>query len=573
MVDSIDSSRRKTLKGLVGAGIAAPIAACSSSLNIPPLGLSDAQKTAFQFGVASGDPTSEQLIIWTRLTTTASEKATLQWQISSTLLGSGEPDFSDAKGGTVVTSAERDWCCKVDVGGLEPGTDYFYRFSYAGEQSAIGHGKTLPKRSDSVRLGLVSCSNYGFGFFNAYRHLAQQNLDAVYHAGDYLYEYHAGGYDAKNAAEMGRTVYPENELLSLSDYRARHAQYKSDPDLQAVHQAHSFICSWDDHETANDSYRDGAENHSLDEGNWEARKAAALQAYFEWMPVREPEAALSENYRSFQFADLVTLMVMETRLSGRDASPDYGRDIPYTDLPDGTRKHDIDGFFETVFYNPDRRMIGVDQEQWLVDAISESGDSDTVWQVLGNQTIMASIRVPDLNTHLTDEEKAAFPPQAQEFIGFSAYGLPYNLDAWDGYAAQRQRLFNVLSDRANNSVVLTGDTHDAWANNLPNEQREHNCAVEVATTSVTSPGAGEMLQLGDNKFSKLLQSRNPHIHYSATSHRGYTLLEFNRKEMTCEYYAVSGIESTDFTANVKKKLKVAATRGRGTAEFQSDSIS
>ncbi len=564
------NQRRTLLKRALTAAASAPLLGCAGSTSKPT------GPTRFAHGVASGDPRQESAIIWTRVSGVGNEKAVsnaiaadsqhrVTWQVAL-----DEQFRTIFKSGSVLTDASKDFTCKVDVEGLVPGSIYYYRFASGPQHSPTGRFKTLAFESvQQAKLGVVSCSNYSFGYFNVYRYLAEHDdLDAVYHAGDYIYEYESGGYDSPKASQMGRQTIPVNEVLSLSDYRLRHAQYKSDPDLQAAHAKHAFICAWDDHEVANDSYQLGAENHDNSEGSWKERKAAALQAYFEWMPVREPLAHRENNFRSFQFGKLLSLIILETRLSGRDKALSYSEDLPYVSVAGSDQpRPDIPRFKREILNNPERRMIGTEQEKWLAEELQRSAMASTTWQLIGNQTIMANVLAPDMAKHFSAEEIASLIPRARQFAEFSALGLPYNLDAWDGYPAARERLLNAVLLHANNAVVLTGDTHNAWANDIVHPSNSVNVAAEIAVSSVTSPGVSEVLGINAEKFGRIIQARNENVRYTNTADRGYAVLTITPEQCSADYYFVNTILSTRSSQRLEQRVIVDATTQRGTAKI------
>jgi alkaline phosphatase D len=266
---------------------------------------------------------------------------------------------------------------KIDVGGLAPATTYYYQFESGGERSVIGRTRTLPAGSaERARFGVVSCANYAFGYFNAYGALAQRaDLDGVIHLGDYLYEHANRGYG--DGTRFGRVPSPDREIVLLAHYRERHAQYKSDPDSQDAHRQHPFIVVWDDHELANNTWWGGAQNHNPEqgEGDWYQRRQAAVQAFFEWMPIREDAQALSPRiYRTLRLGNLADLILLDTRLVGRDQQA--GRD----DLK--------------AIDSPERSLLGRAQESWLHGELSESKRAGTRWQILGQQVMFAPMTPP-----------------------------------------------------------------------------------------------------------------------------------------------------------------------------------
>ena len=305
-------SRRSFFRAAVGATVMAPaLTACVA-------GSQDlAAEVAFDHGVASGDPLQDRVIIWTRVNTSA-ETVTVSWQMAT------DADFSNViSSGTLLTDAKRDHTVKVDVTGLQSDSAYYYRFSCQNSDSIVGRTKTLPDGSpEQYSLAVVSCSNFPYGFFNAYQCVAQRDdVDVVLHLGDYIYEYANGKYGDGNL--LGRVPRPDRETVQLEDYRERYACYREDEDLMAVHARHPFIVVWDDHEFANNTWVKGAENHDSNEGDWNAQRAAATQAYFEWMPIRKSVSDRQQRiYRSFQFGDLFDLIMLDTRSVGRDQQLD-----------------------------------------------------------------------------------------------------------------------------------------------------------------------------------------------------------------------------------------------------------
>src|SRR3990167_1725503 len=374
---------RRSLLGLIGAGAATPAVAQTAH----------AGQVAFLHGVASGDPDQHSAVFWTRVTPADPSVG----EIAVVLEVARDADFTDmVRRFTDLTArAERDFTVKHDLNGrgLEPGREYFYRFIANGVTSPAGRVRTLPQgATPQVNLAVVSCQLYPGGLFNAYEAISQlDRLDAVVHLGDYIYEYGAapGDYGMATGAPLNRAPLPPHEIISLADYRTRHAQYKTDPDLQAAHARAAFICVWDDHEVANDVWMMGAENHQpATEGDFATRKAAALRAYYEWMPIREAKAgAMKEAInRSFHFGDLASLHMVETRLTARAEQMDFAN-IPKT--ADG--RPDI-AAFEAQRQEPSRDLLGEGQRRWLGEAMSQSKAAGRPWQILGNQVVMAPVQ-------------------------------------------------------------------------------------------------------------------------------------------------------------------------------------
>lgn len=457
----------------------------------------------FQHGIASGDPLGDRVILWTRISSSDSKLVPVRWLIAS---DAGLKKVVNQ--GVVSALPERDHTVKVDALGLQPGRTYYYRFDAAGETSPIGRTRTLPEKTASrLKFAVVSCSNFPFGYFNAYGRVAERNdLDAVLHLGDYFYEYAPGEYG--NGAEFGRAHLPAREVISLSDYRTRHAQYKTDPDLQEAHRQHPWICVWDDHESTNNSWRDGAENHNPDlgEGDWPVRRAAAIRAYHEWLPIREqPSANGPFIYRSFRFGELADLIMLDTRLHGRTKQLDDRKE-------------------RGGLTDPARTILGIDQQAWLAEQLRASKRNNTTWRLLGQQLMFAQ---------LLDEE-----------------GVLLNVDQWDGYPASRDAVLDQLAaERIDNTVVLTGDIHSAWAIDIARDpysaaydpsSGRGSLAVELVTTSVTSPGPWREPETVAEREQNLVEQR-PHIHYVNLREHGYLLLDIDSDRARGEFWMVDTI--------------------------------
>jgi len=437
----------------------------------PPIDMVD-----FLHGVASGDPLPDRVILWTRVTPRMGVMgtATVRWETSST------PDFAAVTGsGTFVTTAARDYTVKVDVAGLTAGTTYYYRFSVGSTRSPVGRTRTAPSGSvDRLRFAVVSCSSFAHGYFHGYRDLAERaDLDAVVHLGDYIYEFQ--NYLYGNV----RTYDPPTAVVTLSDYRRRYAHYRRDADLRAAHQQHPFIAVWDDHEFANNAWRDGADNHfPKTEGMWSVRKAAAMQAYFEWMPIREqPDGRI---WRRFAFGNLVDLMMLDTRVWGRS-------------MQEVEPSND-----------PSRTLLGADQEQWLLSNVSST---TARWKVIGQQVQVGPIR-PELNA-----------------------------DTWEGYPVARTRFLQALATmRTSNVAVLTGDIHSSWAMDIaidPFTPSAYNpttgagsLGVEFIAPAITSPGDHP-----DAVLATLL-SQNPHLRWGDPGLRGFYILDCTPERLQASWY-------------------------------------
>ena len=461
--------------------------------------------SVFSHGTASGDPLSDSVILWTRISPD-DPAAELFFEVAR------DPEFADRVAADWLGAPDeaRDFTFKLDLDGLEPATTYYYRFWIQGVSSAIGRTRTAPAgASEHLRFVVCSCSSLAHGYFHNYRHIGgRADIDAVIHLGDYIYEYATGDYGSVREYE------PSHEIVSLADYRTRHGQYKRDPDLQAAHRQHPFIPTWDDHEIANDGWVGGAENHDLDEGDWDARKAAAKQAYFEWMPVRE--GVPGRIYRQLSYGDLVDLIVLDTRYEGRDEQVQIS-------APGGLEQ----------INDPDRQLLGEEQEAWLLERLSTSTSQ---WKLLAQQIMMGQVIIT--------------PGQD------GAPNRPFITDPWDGYEYARRTVYQHLADNdIRDVVVLTGDIHTSWAHELTinpvdpalydPETGAGAVAVEFVTPGITSPGLPV-----DQATINLLLANNPHIKWVNFTERGYMTIDVKPERIHCDWWHISPneVESPDPSA-------------------------
>lgn len=476
IIDTVRTlSRRTVLKGLATLGIVPALAACNEGGRPPvghsqpsetdtPLGSSGEVGASFEHGVASGDPDASSVVLWTRVTPDAAATIDVEWVVSEDAELTRIVD-----GGVFQTNADRDYTVKVVAENLQPWTHYWYQFRVGESVSVIGRTKTAPQAEmslEQLRFAFASCAHYSMGHFNAYRGIANRDdLDLVVHLGDYIYEY--GGTDPLAFPfVLTRYMEPDHEIVSLQDYRTRHAQYKTDADLQAAHAMHPWVCTWDDHETTNNSYTTGADNHTEgEEGLWVERKRVAIQAYFEWLPVREdynpnthPEKSL---YRRLRYGDLAEFFVLDTRLEGRDPQAED----------------------EAGAVDPSRNMMSPTQEQWLLDGLRST---PARWKILAQQTMLSQLYI--------------------------APGRVFGYDAWDGYVAQRNRLLDAFAgEEIDNVVVITGDIHTAFCNELTKDPTDSSVytpgvsgsvGVEFVCPSITTQGFPPVVAEGLRLFNR-----------------------------------------------------------------------
>ena len=506
----------------------------------------------FDHGVASGDPGAERVVLWTRITPQApGGPLAYRWTLAPADGGAG------TRRGRGVTGDDRDYTVKVDVGGLKPGRKYLFSFESYGVRSPEGQTRTLPAGpTRDVVLAIASCSLFPAGYFNAYQAIADlPRVDAVLHLGDYIYEYGGpGSYGEDSPLGMERRHKPNREILKLADYRQRHAQYKTDPALQAAHARAPWIVAWDDHETCNDSYRDGAENHQpAEEGAWMERKAAALKAYYEWMPIRDPQGGKSlaeAAARSFRFGDLTQVVMLETRLTARDKQLTYDNDLTVVD-----DKPDV-ATFKTKLNAPDRRMMSPAQEAWLGAELAGSVKAGHTWQVVGSGVVMGRLRVPDPDTDLPPDAMVNLDENGQRRLKrmrpVAKLGLPYGLDMWDGYPADRERVYDQFKATGARPIVVSGDSHAFWANELA-DASGRRVACEFGGTAVTSPGADDYFKTF--KIGPAFAKVSPEVVFNDQTAKGFVLLTLTPTEARGDLMAVSTIASRTFTTSVLKSFR------------------
>ncbi len=472
----------------------------------------------FQHGVASGDPLTDRVMLWTRVTPATSGSTApldVRWSIAR------DEKLTRIVGrGTLPAAPERDFTVKVDATNLEPGRTYYYAFDAGGERSPIGRTRTLPGNGAArLRLASVSCSNLPAGYFNVYRCLANRpDLDAVIHLGDYIYEFANGVYGDGTAT--GRVPQPLTEAVTLEDYRRRYASYRADADLQEAHRLHPFIVVWDDHELANDAWKGGAANHNAGEGDWATRQAGAYRAYKEWMPIREWAGSDIHLYRTFRFGGLVDLVMIDTR---------------------GLRDQQVSATDFDALVTPGRSLLGAAQESWLFDELRGSQKAGARWRLLGQQILFAPMTPPGVRIQ--------------------------NTDVWEGYPAQRRRVFDFLErEKIDNLAILTGDIHSSWALDVPRDPfrgyksatGEGSLAVELVAPAISSP---PLFSRGSRNTYAMLGVALPHLKYLEGEKRGYVLMDISRDRLQADWYHVPTVEMR--TAEETKDASFVCEHGSG----------
>lgn len=527
----------------------------------------------FLHGVASGDPLQDKVILWTRLTPVdLSARLKVTWEVAT------DDQFKlNLKTGVVQTTKTDDFTVKVDATGLQADTIYYYRFHFGNKTSLVGQTKTLPVSTNKVSFAVCSCSNYPAGYFYVYREIAKQNVDVVIHLGDYIYEYGSDGYATEDAEKMGRTLPSDNskEIIKLDDYRKRYALYRQDKDLQAAHQRHPFIVIWDDHELANDTWRDGAENHQDNEGSFSDRKLAALQAYFEWMPIRPVSNTDHLNiYRQFNFGALVQLTMLDTRIIARDKQLEY-KDYMTASGLDAQK-------FQADLTDSKRTLMGHTQRDWLVDKLKQS---TATWNVIGQQVLMSKMWIPaELLISLGQITSGGTSPDALAKMNAQITELvtlklrleqgdptltiqekarvttlvPYNLDAWDGYYAEREFVYDKLAEFNKKIIVLAGDTHNAWTSYLYSQKGKY-VGVELATSSVSSPGLEKYLSIPLDqlqKFEFAFTTLIDELTYCNLNQRGYLVVTLDDTQVQSDWIFVDSIKNAEYKVDSNRHYQL-----------------
>lgn len=491
-----------------------------------------ARLDTFAHGVASGDPLPTQVVIWTRVSATEPEPE-VEWVVAR------DRDLDDVvASGRTRTSIERDLTVKIDVGGLAPATDHFYAFRYAGETSPVGRTRTAPAGAvPHLRIAYTSCARFIDGYFNVYGRIADRgdDLDLIVHLGDYFYEY-GNDRDSSPGAEIGRVHIPDHPLKSLDDYRTRYAQHRLDEDCQRAHQAAPWVCVFDDHEVVDDRWHGGGDEHDERvDGPFEVRAAAALQAWYEWLPVRQPDPDdPSRIYRRVPLGDLADLVMLDVR-SFRDeqATP-------------------------PAMYAADREMLGVDQHRWLTQRLAAS---TARWKLIGTPVMVGQVYsnlLPDWLGPplaelglLTDDRHGAQP------------------DQWDGYPAARARLFSFLrEERLQDVVFLSGDVHTGWALDVMEDPTDpiEPLAVEFVTPSITSQNlnekVGQQTRESGADVEKAIREVNPHIRWAELDDHGYVVLQVEPERVVAEWWTVGTVLERDDDEHLKAAWEVRAGTSR-----------
>lgn len=595
-------ARREFLKTSMAATcsifVSSGLSACGSSSSKSEESKKENSSFGFLHGVKSGDPLETAVIIWTRITPKENEPNNIPvfFEVAK------DKNFKNVvNNGYTYAKKSNDYTVKIDVQGLESYTKYYYRFCAQNNTiySMVGKTQTLPtlySTPNQAKMAVFSCSNYPNGYFNAYKQASTiQDLDFTLHLGDYIYEYgqykdddfgkKIPGYATRRSFDIGRAFPNDNnkECVKLEDYRKRYALYSTDTGLQAIHAHCPMIVVWDDHEVCNDTYKDGADNHNEDkgEGKFDMRVENALQAYFEWLPIR-PITNKRKIYRNFHFGQLLSLHMLETRLFAREQNMGM-MDILNVDAIKASTK----------------KLLGDEQKAWLKDEISRS---NAIWQVLGQQVIMGRMYLPlpvmriltgtgvgDLVGAVKEVVDGAYTGKYTQKAKDILRGLikilreiavlkrkelngetlsyfdkkylhdhyrPYNVDAWDGHHKEREDVLKFIKNKDVNLVVLSGDSHNAWANTLTLDDKTP-VGVEFAGTSVSSPGMEDYLGALSEKEIKELEDLATllvdDLSYCNLKDRGFLEVSFTKDEAKATYHFVNSNDKTTYDMQDDRK--------------------
>lgn len=512
---------------------------------------------AFTHGVASGDPLPDAVMLWTRFQ--HDNDGRIAWEISE------DESFAQISArGEAAASPVDDFCVHADARGLQPGRRYFYRFLSASGPSITGQTRTAPQgETQSLKAALFSCANFGFGYFHAYADAAaDESIDLVLHCGDYIYELPRGSYPDDDELVPGRVIEPAGQTFTLSEYHQRYALYHTDPDLLELRRLKPICTVWDDHEFLDNAWKDGAPTHSTRRAPYAQRVADAAKAYFDWMPIRRPDQGL-RLYRALDWGDLARIVLMDSRLTGRDQQLTYTTGLVLRFMTGGADNALAE--FRARLDNPARSMLGAAQEAWLTQTLAESKARGQTWQILTQQVVVGDqIAAPGLGNLVPEDA----PASTRRYIGagarISALGLPWNLDSWNGYPAARARLLETCAANSNNSILLGGDSHNCWLNNLAAPGSERLAAIEFAGGSVTSPGFERPLSLGaPGEREQLMRASNPALSWCDATNRGYGVLTFTRAGCAAEWRAVSDVSQRERGRTITTHLDSAASTNAG----------
>jgi alkaline phosphatase D len=534
------------------------LVAATSALALPsPSWAQGLSRGFFTHGIASGDPLQDRVIIWTRFVPANGDR--IGWEVSE-----DEHFGRVARSGTAQARLVNDFCVKVDVAGLEPGRRYFYRFLSGSDPSPTGQTRTAPAgATQSFTAALTSCSNFGFGYFHAFGAIARRDdIDVVLHVGDYIYEIRRGAYPDANEIVPGRVIEPSGDTVTLNDYYQRYASHHTDASLLEMRRLKPICAIWDDHEIANDAWRDGAQAHFANQGSYADRVAAADKAFHDWMPIRRAGPGYRQ-YRSFDWGDLARVLLLDARFIGRDRQLDFrafANRLAETGanaqtLLEQWRREDLD--------NPARSMLGAPQEQWVSETLADSKARGQTWQMIAQQVALGEQKWNAGASRMLPQGSSSLDwVSRNERLG--GLGVSWNQDGWTGYGAARQRFIDACARDASNALVLAGDSHNCWLSNIPTATGARRAAIEFAGGSVSSPGFERTLtnaQPGEREAS--FQGANIDLAYCDIGTRGYGALKLTRAGCASEWVAVGDVRAPVASTQRATRIEAAASANSG----------
>jgi alkaline phosphatase D len=496
----------------------------------------------FTHGVASGDPGADSIKLWTRYAAADGKDAVLKIEVAA------DTGFRRIVARSEAVAGPATWgTAQARITGM-PGSGWvYYRFTAPdGSRSPVGRTRALPQgKLDRCNIAVFSCANKPFGWFNAYAHAAaRKDIDLVVHLGDYLYEYKRGIYPGLADAMPGREIDPAGEMLALDDYRQRYASYRVDPGLQELHRLFPMISIWDDHEFANDAWKNGAENHQADEGDWNARKARAMQVHAEWLPGPD------RIWQRYDIGNLLSIVTLDTRVEGREKQLDLGAAL--RGGADGVK-----AFRDGAWNDPARTLLGTEQEAWFADTMQASVKGGQKWQLVAQQIVMGNVFTPkQAGSWLAPDADKRAQGFVAAGIAAAAAGIPGNMDSWGGYPQARRRLLAAAQAADADMVVVSGDSHNAWA--FDHSEGGKPAGVEFGGHSVTSPGYESALKADPALIRAGVVAANPGMQWCDTSRRGYLTVNFTPESARCDWVFMQTIKtrtlatSTGQAATVKR---------------------
>jgi alkaline phosphatase D len=553
-----------TRRRLLTAATALPLAACAGAPSpavTPPSLPVGRRRGAFTHSVASGDPHADSVVLWTRFVSIDGAPAVVGWEVAE------DAAFTRiAARGEAVASPANDYCAKVIAGGLSPGRPWFYRFASADGVSPVGETRTAPRPGDgvaSLTLALFACSNLPTGWFTAYGHAAADPaVEVCAHVGDYFYEYAQERYG--ESALPGRAVEPF-ECVTLPQYWRRYATYRADPDLQELHRAKPWVMTWDDHDFTNDAWSGGAENHQPEtEGDWGLRRAAAIKAHGDWTPTRLSSAPGGLIHRTLPWGRLADLIVLDSRMVGRTNQLDWRPVLlPAVDRPVGEFIALAREFYAGPMSDPERTILGREQEAWAAGELAASAARGAPWQVIVQGSVLgAAVAPPDGDRDIPADAADAQRRLAIMRARLGQAGLPYDIPLWCGYPEARRRFLAACAAHGRNVLALGGETHSGWAFNLPGGRDGRPACVETAAFAVAAGGKAQGRPVVKGPREAAFKAASPEVGWCNLAECGYARIAVTPAAATADW-----VGFCDLTARGRAPSSIERTVAEATERY------